>query len=68
MMVINMYFHCILASAITSYVFAVLFNFIFITIVAYVSKMGYPVPVRLITGQAHVPSPPNDKHNTEAFG
>ena len=45
-------FHRIPASAITSHGFTVLFNFIVTTAVAYVPKMGHPVPAYLITGQA----------------
>ena len=38
-----MYFHRIPASAITSHGFAIIFNFIITTAVAYVPKMGDPV-------------------------
>ena len=55
----KIYFHRILASAITSYVFVVLFNFIIATAVSYVTKMGHTVYVCRITGQAHsLPSEP----------
>ena len=59
----KMYFHRILASAITSNVFTVLFNFIITTAVACVPKLRHPVPVCRITGQTN-----KDKHNTEASG
>ena len=48
-----MYFHRISASAITLHGFAIIFNFIITTAVAYVPKMGDPVPACTITGQAH---------------
>ena len=48
-----MYFHRIPASAITSYGFAIIFHFIITTAVAYVPKMGDPVPACTITAQAH---------------
>ena len=63
-----MYFHRIPAFAITSHGFAIIFNFIITTAVANVPKMGDPVPACTITGQAHPPSLPNDKHCTEGFG
>ena len=70
-----MYFHRISASAITSHGFAIIFNFIITTAVAYLPKMGDPVPAGTITGQAkqqqlekHIPFLPNDKHCTEGFG
>ena len=47
-----MYFHYIPGSAITSHRFAVIFNFIITTAVAYVPKMGHSVPACYITGQA----------------
>ena len=46
-------FHRISASAITSHGFAIIFNFIITTAVAYEPKMGGPVPSCTITGQAH---------------
>ena len=39
----KMYFHRIPASAITSHGFAIIFNFIITTAVAYLPKMGDPV-------------------------
>ena len=62
-----MYFHRISASAITSHEFAIIFNFIITTAVAYVPKMGDIVPACTITEQ-RTPSLPNDKHSTEGFG
>ena len=62
-----MYLHRILASAITSYDFAVLFNLIIATIMAYVIKMAHHIPESRITGQERAPSLPNEK-NTEGFG
>ena len=61
-----MYFHGIPASAITSHGFAIIFNFIITTAVAYVPKMGDPVHACTITGQPH-PSLPSDKHCTEGI-
>ena len=49
----KMYFHRIFASAITSHGFTIIFNFIITTAVAYVPKMGDPVPACPITGNAH---------------
>ena len=63
----KMYFCRIPASAITLHGFAIIFNFITTTAVAYVPKMGDPVPACTITGQAN-PSLPNDKHCNERFG
>ena len=64
-----MYFHCILASAITLYVFAVPFNFITTTSVAHVAKIRHPVPVCRTNGQAGAfLSFSNSKLNIEDFG
>ena len=48
-----MYFHRIPASTITPHGFAIIFNFIITTAIAYLPKMGDPVPACTITGQAH---------------
>ena len=61
-----MYFHRILASAITSDVFVGLFNFIITTAMANEPKMK-PVPVCRITGHAHLILSQR-QHGTEAFG
>ena len=47
-----MYFHRI-NSAIRSHGLAVVLGFIITTAVAYVPKIGHPVPRYTITGQAH---------------
>ena len=56
-----MYFHRILASAIISHGFAVLFNFIITTVVTYVPKMGHP-SLHAALLDKRIPSLSNDKH------